>query len=135
MRTNAQEAVLSAYIASIGKRTPRDAAQDAAELCRLATSLNRSNEIACNSGLTERQERRKQNLQTRIKAMLEQAGLDLNHFNSDPRGYAVYLDLPDGSYNSGRIEKPRVEGAPCLRKRTARPRFLPRSRGALRVFC
>ena len=22
-----------------------------------------------------------------------------NHFNSDPRGYAVYLDLPDGSYN------------------------------------
>ena len=64
MRTNAQEAVLSAYIASIGKRTPRDAAQDAAELCRLATSLNRLNEIACNSGLTERQERRKQNLQT-----------------------------------------------------------------------
>src|SRR5438046_8934613 len=41
MRTNTQEAVLSAYIASIGKRTPRDAAQDAAELCRLATSLNR----------------------------------------------------------------------------------------------
>ena len=62
MRTNTQEAVLSAYIVSIGKRTPRDAAQDAAELCRLATSLNRLNEIACNSGLTERQERRKQNL-------------------------------------------------------------------------
>jgi hypothetical protein len=38
MRMNAQEAVLSAYIASIGKRTPRDAAQDAAELCRLANS-------------------------------------------------------------------------------------------------
>ena len=69
MRTNTQEAVLSAYIASIGKRKPRDAAQDAAELCRLATSLNRLNEIACNSGLTERQERRKQNLQTRIKAL------------------------------------------------------------------
>jgi hypothetical protein len=58
MRTNTQEAVLSAYIVSIGKRAPRDAAQDAAELCRLATSLNRLNEIACNSGLTERQERR-----------------------------------------------------------------------------
>jgi len=55
------------------------------------------NEIACNSGLTERQERRKQNLQTRIKAALERTGLVLNHFNSDPRGYAVYLDLPDGS--------------------------------------
>jgi hypothetical protein len=85
---------------SIGERTPRDAAQDAAELCRFATSLNRLNEIACNFGLTERQEQRKQNLQTRIKAALERAGLVLNHFNSDPRGYAVYLDLPDGSYNS-----------------------------------
>ena len=84
MRTNAQEAGLSAYIASIRKRTPREAAQDAAELCRLATSLSRLNEIACNSGLTERQERRKQNLQNRIKAVLEGAGLVLNHFNSDP---------------------------------------------------
>jgi hypothetical protein len=43
---------LSAYIVSIGKRTPRDAAQDAVELCRLANSLNRLNEIACNFGLT-----------------------------------------------------------------------------------
>ena len=99
MRTNTQ-AVLSAYIASIEKRTPRDAAEHAAELCRLASSLNRLNEIACYSGLTERQERRKQNLQTRIKVVLESAGLVLNHFESDPRGYAVYLDLPDGSYNS-----------------------------------
>ena len=41
MRMNTQEAVLSAYIASIAKRTPREAAQDAAELCRLANSLNR----------------------------------------------------------------------------------------------
>lgn len=100
MRTSTQEAVLSAYIASIGKRAPWQAAQDAAELCRLANSLNRLNEIACNTCLTERQGRRKQNLQTRIKTLLERAGLILNHFNSDPRGYAVYLDLPDGSYNS-----------------------------------
>ena len=53
---------------------PREAAQDAAELCRLANSLNRLNEIACNCGLTERQERRKQNLQTRINVVLERAG-------------------------------------------------------------
>jgi hypothetical protein len=90
MRTKTQEAIVSAYIVSIGKRTPHDAAQDAAELCRLANSLNRLNEIACNVGLTGRQERRKQNLQTRIKAVLEQAGLVLNHFNNDSRGYAVY---------------------------------------------
>jgi len=100
MRMNTQEAVLSAYIASIGKRSPRDAASDAAELCRFASSLSRLNEIACNSGLTKRQERRKHNLQTRIKAALERAGLVLNHFNNDPRGDAVYLDLPDSSYNS-----------------------------------
>ncbi len=65
MRTNTQEAVLSAYIASLGKRTPRDAAQDGAELCRLANSLNRLNEIACNLGHAERQERRKQDLSSR----------------------------------------------------------------------
>jgi len=39
MRTNTQEAVLSAYIASIAKRTPRDAAQDDAELCRLTCAF------------------------------------------------------------------------------------------------
>ena len=100
MRTQTQEAVLSAYIASIGKRTPREAVHDAAELCKSANSLNRLNEIACNCGLSERQERRKQKLQERIKTVLERAGLILNHFENDPRGYAVYIDLPDGSYNS-----------------------------------
>ena len=100
MRTQTQEAVLSAYIASLGKRTPREAAHDATELCKSANSLNRLNEIACNCGLSERQEQRKQRLQERIKTVLEGAGLILNHFESDPRGYAVYIDLPDGSYNS-----------------------------------
>src|SRR5437016_14571470 len=87
-------------MATIRKSTPLEAAQNAAELCRLANSLSHLTEIACNCGLTEWQERRKQNLQTRIKAMLEGAGLVLNPFNNDPRGYAVYLDLPDGTYNS-----------------------------------
>lgn len=41
MRTNAQEAILSAYFVSIGKLTPRDPAQAAPELCRITTSLNR----------------------------------------------------------------------------------------------
>jgi hypothetical protein len=100
MRTQTQEAVLSAYIASIGKHTPREAAHDATELCKSANSLNRLNEIACNSGLSERQEQRKQKLQQQIKTVLDRAGLVLNHFETDPRGYAVYIDLPDGSYNS-----------------------------------
>jgi len=100
MRTQTQEAVLSAYIASIGKRTPREAAYDATELCKSANSLSRLNEIACHCGLSERQEQRKQKLQERIKTLLDRTGLVLNHFESDPRGYAVYIDLPDGSYNS-----------------------------------
>ena len=32
--------------------------------------------------------------------MLERAGLAVNHFESDPRGFAEYLDLPDSFYNS-----------------------------------
>jgi hypothetical protein len=71
MRINAREVVLSVCFASIGKRTPRDAARDAAELCSLANSLSRLNEIACNSGLTERQERREQSPQAQIKAVLK----------------------------------------------------------------
>lgn len=52
---------MSAYIASIGKRALRDAANDAAELCRLANSLTRLNEIACNFS-PEDQTKDKQNL-------------------------------------------------------------------------
>ena len=100
MRRTTQEAVLAAYIALIGKRTPSQAAEDAAELCRLADSLNRLNETACNSGLSTQQETRQQKLQERVKAVLEIAGLPLNHFEGDPRGFAVYIDLPDGHYNS-----------------------------------
>ena len=84
MRTNTQEAVLSAYIASIGKRTPRDAAQDAADIWRLATSLNRLNETACNRALTERQQRQaKPTNPDQDRAGTR--GLVPNHFESDPR--------------------------------------------------
>lgn len=100
MRTPTQEAVLSAYIASIGKRTPRQAAYDATEMCKLANSLHRLNEIACNCGVTLRQRRRIHKLQEETRSVLESCGLILNHFGIDPRGHAVYVDLPDGSYNS-----------------------------------
>ena len=99
MRELAQQAVLSAYIASIGKRTPREAAHDATELCSLALALHRLNEASCNYGLTPQQKKRMQILEDRVRTVLGQAGLTLNHFNGDPRGYAVYVDLPDGSYN------------------------------------
>ena len=41
-----------------------------------------------------------QNLEDKVRSILARAGMALNHFNGDPRGYAVYIDLPDGSYNS-----------------------------------
>jgi hypothetical protein len=100
MREVEQETILSAYIATIGKRTPLEAAHDATELCSLARSLHRLNEAACNYGLTDRQGTRALSLEKSIRSALERAGLALNHFNGDPRGYAVYIDLPDGSYNT-----------------------------------
>jgi hypothetical protein len=100
MRALAQQAILSAYIASTGKRSPREAAHDAAVLCSLARALHRLNETSCNYGLTPRQEKRMQRLEEKIRAILGRTGLALNHFNGDPRGYALYVDLPDGSYNS-----------------------------------
>jgi hypothetical protein len=100
MRELAQQAVLSAYIASIGKRTPREAAHDAAELYSLARALRRLNEVSCNYGLTPRQEKRMRGLEDSIRTVLGQTGLALNHSDNDPRGYSLYVNLPDGSYNS-----------------------------------
>jgi hypothetical protein len=91
-----QETIPSADIAASGKRCPLDAAQDATEFGSLARSLDRLNEAACNYGLTERA----QNQEKSTRGVLEKAGLKLNHFNGDPRGYAVYIDVPDGSYNT-----------------------------------
>ncbi len=100
MREVEQETILSAYIAATGKRNPLEAAHDATELCGLARSLHRLNEAACNYGLTDRQGTRALSLEKSIRSAVERAGLTLNHFNGDPRGYAVYLDLPDGPYNT-----------------------------------
>ena len=95
-----QQATPSADIAATGKRCPLEAAQDATELCGLARSLHRLNEAACNYGLTDRQGARALSLEKSIRSVLERAGLTLNHFNGDPRGYPAYIDLPDGSYNT-----------------------------------
>ena len=100
MRSPTQETLLAAYIVASGKRSPFDAAHDAAEFCSLARSLHRLYEAACNSGLTERQEKRAQKLEQKVRSVVERAGLTLNHFNADPRGYPVYVNLPDGSYNT-----------------------------------
>jgi hypothetical protein len=102
MREIEQETILSAYIATIGKRSLLEAPHDATELGSLAHSLRQLNEAACNYDLTERA----QNQEKSVRGVLERAGLILNHFNRDPRGYVVvYIDVPDGSCNTvGRRE-------------------------------
>lgn len=100
MKNPSPETVLAAYIATTGKRTPLEAAQDATELCQIARSLGRLNEVACSSGLSQRQQKRLAYLDEQVNATLKRAGLSLNHLNGDPRGYAVYINLPDGYSNS-----------------------------------
>jgi hypothetical protein len=100
MKSPSQETILAAYIATTGKRIPLEAAQDATELCQIARSLRQLSEIACNSGLSRRQQKRLDRLDEQVKTVLERAGLRLNHLNGDPRGYAVYIDLPDGYSNA-----------------------------------
>lgn len=51
MRTNTQEALLSAYAASNRKVHAARGCSRRRELCRLADSLTRMNEIACHSGM------------------------------------------------------------------------------------
>jgi hypothetical protein len=62
----------------------------------LARSLHRLNEAACNYDLTERA----QNREKRVPGVVKRAGLMLNHCNRCPGGYAAYIDLSDGSYNT-----------------------------------
>ena len=100
MSKSTPETVLAAYIAAMGKRNPFEAVLDATQLSSFAHSLHRLNEAACNSELTQRQQKRVEKLEQSVREVLERAGLTLNHFNSDPRGYAVYVNLPDGSYNT-----------------------------------
>ncbi len=78
-----------------------NAASDIAEeLLGYAERLHRYSEADCNVGLNDSQRKRVETLRSKIKAIVELLGWTMNHFNTDPRGFAVYLKLPDGRYNS-----------------------------------
>ena len=76
-----------------------DLAPRVAELLSMARRLDRYNEVECNYGVSEAQQKRIANLEKRVTALCGELGISC-HFNGDPRGYAVKLHLPDGAYNT-----------------------------------
>ena len=60
------------------------------ELRRIAKTLHRLDENACNYGLTERQETRKINLLKRAEEIGKEIGLYPYH-QGDPRGCSLYM--------------------------------------------
>jgi hypothetical protein len=70
--------------------------QDAAlgELRKISRSLHHLAEAACNYGLTPRQEKRQERLESNASALAVTLGLKA-YFQGDPRGCALYL-VPEG---------------------------------------
>lgn len=85
--------------AELMHKLPQATSEQVGELMTLAGRLNRYNETSCNYGLTPAQEKRVANIEKRVTALCTSLGISA-HFNGDPRGYAVKLALPDGSYNT-----------------------------------
>ena len=72
---------------------------DAARLMSMARALSRLDTHACNRELTERENKRIGSLVSGVNELLRGYGLNWHH-NTDPRGYAVKIMFPDGSYNT-----------------------------------
>lgn len=68
-------------------------------LVTINSSLNRLNEMACNMELSNRQEKRQENLEDQAIAIIESLGFK-GDTHRDPRGDAIMVYLPSGKYNS-----------------------------------
>jgi hypothetical protein len=93
-------AELAAHIAKESDTTPGPASAIAIQLVGISTRLQHYHETQCNYGLTDKQERRIETLRKKAKSLIDALGWKVNHFNSDPRGYSIYVDLPSGRYNT-----------------------------------
>lgn len=93
-------AELAAIIASETDTSPNFAVRFAVKLIGYSNRLQRYHETGCNYGLNDKQKASVERLRERARADVKEIGLTINHFNSDPRGYAIYLTLPSGRYNS-----------------------------------
>lgn len=66
---------------------------------RLAATVQRLAETACNRELTKREILKDENVQARIMQIVTPKDIDVG-FSGDPRGCTVKLRLPDGYYNN-----------------------------------
>ena len=73
-------------------------AEVARNLCMLANTSQRYAVLACNVGLTERQERADAANDARIKALAESVGCGVV-LSGDPRGAVVKIIVPSGRTN------------------------------------
>ena len=72
------------------------------EFRRIAKTLHRLDENACNYGLTPRQETRQVNLMKKAAEFASKLGLEAYH-QGDPRGCSLYLvdNIQDDDYTRG----------------------------------
>jgi hypothetical protein len=98
-------AEFAAFAVAVGQNVPGLNPEYVGDWCakmrRLATTHARYCLTACNTGLTEAEQKRQERLEAKIAAMCadEFAGF-APHFQHDPRGATVKLALPDGRSNS-----------------------------------
>lgn len=71
----------------------------AMDIFRLASTHGRLMTEKCNRQLTEREERKIENIRVRLAKVLGGTGIKLN-CGGDPRGYTIKLILPSGRYNT-----------------------------------
>lgn len=77
------------FHAMLGESRARQAA--GFRLKEIARSLHRLNEEACNYGLTPRQEKRQDNLETEAGELARECGFATAYNQGDPRGGPLYL--------------------------------------------
>jgi len=68
------------------------------ELMRISRALHRLNEVDCNTGLSTRQQTRREHLEHHAQTLAHENGCGL-HINRDPRGPALLIQLPSGRTN------------------------------------
>lgn len=111
---------LSVFVARLGEaKRPKynsayKLAADAEELSRLARTLDRISERACNVNLDDanqaKEDNRRMRARKRILEIAEKYGFDAVHFQTDPRGLPVYLGykpyMTENNYNTHGIAVP-----------------------------
>ncbi|MFH1461456.1 MAG: hypothetical protein ABIF12_00705 [bacterium] len=73
------------------------------ELKKISRSLHKLAEYDCNFGLTDRQQKREDNLRKKAAELAQEIGFVI-YYQGDPRGCALYLlskDMNKNNYNSG----------------------------------